>query len=74
MKLKNTFDQDEILFSVAAQFVGDFVIGADVGVGIWQFTSEYNVSTRTTVMTKNCVPISEEIFMVERGQRLTHTT
>jgi len=50
-----------------AESMGDFRLGTDVEVGMWHYTNELNVSTRTTVMKKNCVPISEEIFMIMRG-------
>jgi hypothetical protein len=49
------------------EYIGDFVLGTDIPVGIWQFTSPFNLSTRTTVLKKNCVPISEEIYMTKNG-------
>ena len=46
--------------------VGSTQIGGQLPVTIWQF-AESNITVRTIVTTKSCVPISEDILVNEKG-------
>ena len=40
-------------------------MGTEVPVDLWQFNGPFNVSMKTTVIQKNCVPITEEVYMAK---------
>jgi len=46
-----------------AYVVNEYQIGPSTPVKVWQATLLGNVTMRTTVMTKQCMPLSEETFM-----------
>ncbi|KAI0233853.1 hypothetical protein LSAT2_015941, partial [Lamellibrachia satsuma] len=50
-----------------ATYMGIRVLGANIPVVNWQFTGPFNISLKTTVVQKNCVPLSEEIYMAKEG-------
>ncbi|KAK2178213.1 hypothetical protein NP493_553g00006 [Ridgeia piscesae] len=50
-----------------AQYMGMRVLGANIPVVNWQFSGPFNISLKTTVVQKNCVPLSEEIYMAKEG-------
>jgi len=50
--------------------LGSTQIGGQLPVTIWQFTESGNVTIRTIVTTKSCVPISEDILVNEKGLKL----
>lgn len=48
---------------------GEFRLGAvDVPVDVWQFNGPFNVSMKTTVIQKNCVPVTEEVYMAKGSE------
>jgi hypothetical protein len=46
-----------------ADYLGEFRLGTDVPVDLWQFNGPFNVSMKTTVIQKNCIPVTEEVYM-----------
>jgi len=46
---------------------GSTEIGGQLPVTVWQFTELGNVTVRTVVTTKSCVPISEDILVKDKG-------
>ena len=50
-------------FSEQAEYLGEFLLGADEAVDLWQFSGPYNITMKTTVIQKNCVPVTEEVYM-----------
>lgn len=51
-----------------AEFLGRYILGTNVPVGMWLITTPHNQTTRTTVLQENCVPIAEEIYMSKGGR------
>ena len=60
----------KLLLTDEAEFLGDYTLGTELRVGIWQITSSFNLTTRTTVIESNCIPVSEEIYLAKGGQFL----
>lgn len=54
--------------SADAEHLGEFRLGTEVPVDLWQFSGPYNVSMKTTVIQANCVPVTEEVYMAKGSE------
>ena len=51
-----------------ADLRGEFMLGDETPVEVWQFQGPMNMSMRTTVVKDTCMPISEEVAMTAPGK------
>ena len=51
--------------------MGEHRLGTDIPVDLWQFNGPFNVSMKTTVIQKNCVPVTEEVYMAKGSEYKT---
>lgn len=61
--LLNAYNHPAHIFSDQAEYMGEFMLGTDESVDLWQFSGPYNITMKTTVIQKNCVPVTEEVYM-----------
>jgi len=45
-----------------ADYLGEFSLGTNLPVDIWQFMDNNNISQKTNVIQRDCVPVSEEVY------------